>query len=109
MLSFNWSKKPGPNNNFELKKRRTDLNRSEPERKNDARSENSIFVMNLAPSYGAQINPREQESIYASADESICGQLARKYGLGTPKSASSGRRSSAGVMNESNIQSGTKR
>ena len=61
--------------------------------------------MNLAPSYGAQINPREQESIYASADESICGQLARKYGLGTPKSA--GRRSSAGVMNESNIQSGT--
>ena len=62
--------------------------------------------MNLAPSYGAQMTPRDQESIYASADESICGQLARKYGLGTPKSA--GRRSSpAGIMNESNIQSGT--
>jgi len=97
------TRKKSPQKIFSPPLRRTE--RSEQERKNDARSENSLFVMNLAPSYGAQMNPREQESIYASADESICGQLARKYGLGTPKSA--GRRSSpAGMMNESNIQSG---
>ena len=46
------------------------------------RSENTIFLQNLAPSYGRGVTPVKFESNLA--DESICGQIAKKYGLASP-------------------------
>ena len=64
------------------------------------RSENTIFLQNLAPSYGLQAFKQYESN---TADESICGQIAKKYGLSSPE-AIPARRS---ISDESHIMSGS--